>query len=298
MRAQNKPRHSADPGTTAFASFMALTFHKLLAGCQAGESSAWMAFVREYGPLARAILGVYTPLAAADCDQLWRDCLRDLADGGAARLKSMPSAAEREFLLELRVMVLTQAAIRLKSEPSLSGGAGPSTEAAVRDVLKDLPLLHQVIVFLKLAGYTDASIEQMLRITPAEARRGLERLEARYPAALGGDKNVCLWPRTWLLDLLLSAWAAATSACVTPRQMIRILDGQTNWYDKEPMERHVAGCLTCLERWAALREVVYWRRVASRLPEGDAARFLNGLPGVASLAKGNRRRPWMARLLG
>ncbi len=44
------------------------------------------------------------------------------------------------------------------------------------------------------------------------------------------------------------------------------------------MERHVAECLYCLERWTALREVANWLRETKPLPAGDVAAFLPASP--------------------
>jgi hypothetical protein len=44
--------------------------------------------------------------------------------------------------------------------------------------------------------------------------------------------------------------------------LIRILDGQASWYDKDPVEAHRASCLHCLELWTSLQEAVLWERLA------------------------------------
>ena len=59
---------------------------------------------------------------------------------------------------------------------------------------------------------------------------------------------------------------------------MRIQDGQVSWYEKEPIEKHVTSCLYCLERWTALREVVYGRRVATPLDVAVIERLALAVP--------------------
>ena len=59
---------------------------------------------------------------------------------------------------------------------------------------------------------------------------------------------------------------------------MRIHDGQVSWYDKEPVEKHVSGCLRCLEAWTGLREVGYWRHVAERLSGSEVEQLLQIIP--------------------
>ena len=65
-------------------------------------------------------------------------------------------------------------------------------------LLGGLPLLHQEIAFLALAGYSQGTIENILRMTPAVAEEGLERLHAGYAAVLERNDDRCLWPSAWL----------------------------------------------------------------------------------------------------
>jgi len=59
---------------------------------------------------------------------------------------------------------------------------------------------------------------------------------------------------------------------------VRIHDGQVSWYEKEPVEKHVSGCLRCLEAWTGLREVGYWRHAAGRLSGSEVDQLLQSLP--------------------
>jgi hypothetical protein len=154
------------------------------------------------------------------------------------------------------------------------GKLNPERLAAL---LEGLPLLHQEMIFLKLAGYTDGTIEKMLRVAPRVAEKSFARLSPDFAAALNAQKDRCLWPREWL-EILRQARTAKKDNCPELHQILRVHDGQVSWYDKEPVEKHVSGCLYCLERWTALRETGYWRRMASAVSQAQIEEWLRVLP--------------------
>ncbi len=196
-------------------------------------------------------------------------------------------------MVDLRALLLEGALKHLDPGADFAEGPGPTPDT-VKALLKGLPLAHQVVLSLKLAGYSDRTLEGVLRITPAVAQQGLERLQETYSVVLGRERDRSLWPVAWI-KLLQHAWSSKTEACAPTRQFVRILDGQTGWHDKEAVEKHVAECLYCLERWTALREVVHWLRETKPLPAGDVDAFLSGLP-VKEDAKA--KKPFLKRVFG
>ena len=50
-------------------------------------------------------------------------------------------------------------------------------------IVAELPLLHQEMLFFKLAGYTDATLELVLRVAPRVAQASFERLPPDFAAA-------------------------------------------------------------------------------------------------------------------
>ena len=252
-----------------------ITFHKTLAGCEAGNPESWRAFVGDYTPLVYRLVGEYLPPLREGRAQLWEEALLALAANDFERLRSFDHQAEREFLADLRGFLLERGATKLEPAGDITLPPRPAPDT-VDALLKGLPLIHQEILFLKLAGYSNRTLEKMLRITPAIAQRGLERLQADYSAALKKDRDACLWPAAWL-ELLAHARSAKSADCPPLRQFVRILDGQTSWYEKEPIEKHVGLCLHCLERWTALRELIYWRQGVERLPAAEVNALFSGL---------------------
>lgn len=260
-----------------------ITFHKILAGCEAGEREAWEEFLKEYTPIAYRLAAIYVPSSSEARSQLWRESLQALAAHGFERLRRFDHQAEREFLADLRNFLFEQATAKVDRAGD-SSGAPPPTPESVGVLLRGLPLLHQEILFLKLAGYSDATLEKMLRLTPTIAAQGLARLQADYTPVLNRERDQGTWAAAWL-ELLAQARASHTADCAPLRQFVRIQDGQTSWYDKDPLERHMAGCLCCLDRWTTLRELVYWRHELKPARGEEIEALLARLPVSAEARK-------------
>jgi hypothetical protein len=241
-----------------------ITFHKIISGCEDGRRDCWQLFLTQYSPTARQLSAVYLPALAGSWNGFWDSVLQSLAAEDCKQLRSFDHQGEREFLLDLRGFLLERGAQELDSSHDSGEALSPAPES-IAAMMHGLPLAHQSILFLKLAGYSDATIEKIYTITPAIAQHSLERLQPEYSSFLGQQQDVCRWPAAWL-KLLLYLRASRGESCVTPRLLVRMLDGQINWYEKEPVESHMSGCLSCLETWTALREVVYWRREAKPWP--------------------------------
>lgn len=272
----------------------------MIAGCEQGRRDDWRSFIAAYTPVAFGLLDVYfgRALPGAEREALWKEILSSLAVRHAEVLRGFEHQAEREFLSDFRIYFLQRARLRLEPPAGETVPASLAPES-VRVLLEGLPLLHQEIVFFKLTGYSDATIESLLRISPVVAKQGVERLRADCGAALQRERDEGIWPGAWL-DVLQYAWSGKTEACAPLRQFIRIHDGQTSWADKEPVEQHVARCLHCLERWTALREIEHLRNRASPSARTDDEALLSGLP----LSDGDnkpgkaRYRSFMRRMFG
>ena len=254
-----------------------LTFHKTLAGCEEGSRGAWQGFVATYTPVMFRFLDVYAPACKEECkEHLWQDSLQLLCAGNFQRLRTFDHQSEREFVVDLRAFLLD--AVANQMDPAADHGDAPSlAPQTVKGLLQGLPLIHQLVLFLKLAGYSDRTLEAILRISPTVAQSGLDRLQREYAATLKREHDGGLWPGGWM-NLLRFAWADGTDACPQLRQFVRVLDGQTGWNEKESVEKHAVECLRCLERWAALCEVTYWLRQATPLPADSVHVFLSGIP--------------------
>jgi hypothetical protein len=201
--------------------------------------------------------------------------LAALTQNNFERFRATARQSEREFLVDVRAMLYEQALAHEAAEAKAA--KAPLDLERAGKIVAGLPLLHQEVLWSKLAGYTDATIESILRTTPRVAHAALDRLDPDFTAARELASDGCLWPREWLA-LLPQARTLKKDDCPALHQMLRVHDGQVSWYDKEPLERRVAGCLHCLENWAALHEVSYWRRKAPAIPPAQIEEWLRGLP--------------------
>jgi hypothetical protein len=269
------------------------TFQRILPGCEAGDRAAWEAFLARYTPIVRALDGFYLPGRARKAQAArWADVLCSLSANHCERLQTLDHQAEREFLADLRAFYLELGAPTL--DPGADAAPVPAlTPESVEALLKDLPLAQKEIVFFKLAGYSDATLEKILILSAAAIQKPLAQVEKGYETVIRRDGNGCPWPSAWL-EILRRARAARREDCPSRRVLIRILDGQTTWYEKSPAEEHMARCLHCLESWAALREVTYLRRVTAPLSLPEIEPFLASLPMETAAASP----PLLKRIFG
>jgi len=264
------------------------TFHKIREQCEQGKAEAWRAFLGFYTPLNLHLLKMYLPDDGPEPGWVWEQTLAALAENDFQRFRATDRQSEREFLANVRALLLDQAVQAVAA--SAAAGTSQTAAAAALDLealgklLEGLPLLHQEMLFFKLAGYTDAAIEKMMRMAPKVAQAAFARLEPDYAAALTLAGDRCPWPRPWLA-LLQAARATKQEACPHVHQFLRIHDGQVSWYDKEPVEKHVSGCRHCLEAWTALREVGYWRKAAPAITAAQIEGYLSALPLQAAPKK-------------
>jgi hypothetical protein len=253
-----------------------MTFHKILAGCEEGKREAWRAFLTDYTPIVLRLFEVYSPWASEQRGSSWAEALRALAADHGAPLRGFSHRSEREFLVDLRAFLLDWMVEKLDPSCEAAEPPAPTTEALTA-IVEGLPLAHQEIVFLALAGYSQGTLEKILRISPAVAGEGLSRLRTHYAPVLERTEDRCLWPSAWIA-LGHAARAGQQKDCAPLRQLIRILDGQASWYDKSPAEHHRSSCLHCLELWTSLLEVVAWERQRKPWPAAEVEPLLAVVP--------------------
>jgi len=269
-----------------------MVFHNTLPGCEEGNPEAWKAFLADYTPIAFELFGVYSPWETDGRLDCWRDALRTLCADDCKILKEFSHQSEREFLVGLRAYLLDLTAGKLDPSQDAADPPAPTIES-LGSLCTGLPLLHQEIAFLALAGYSQGTIKNILRITPAVAEEGLTRLRANYAPVVERSQDRCLWPSAWTKVCRL-ARADEQKDCTPLRQLIRILDGQASWYDKSPAETHRSKCLHCLEHWTALLEIGAWDRGREPWP----AEKVEPLLAVVPMKQVKRKPSFFARMLG
>ena len=260
------------------------TFHKIREQSEQGNAEAWRALLDFYGPVFFRLLEIHGVIRRQEASPIVKKTLAELTANGFERLRATSRQSEREFLGDLRAGLLETALEATATENSQVPASGSFEPEKIAQLLDGVPLLHKEMLFFKLAGYTENTLERLMRISPRVAEKAFERLAAEYQAARSTEQDRCPWPAAWLA-FLKHARGLKTQNCIPAHEIMRIHDGQVSWYEKEPVEKHVSGCLHCLEAWAGLREVGYWRRAADPLSSSEIERLLEVIPAEKPAAK-------------
>ena len=253
------------------------TFHKIREQSEQGSVEAWRALLDFYGPLFFRLLEIHGAIPIREASPIVRKMLAELTANGFERLRASSRQSEREFLGDLRALLLGVALDSVTSQKSEVQRTGAFETEKVARLLDGLPLLHKEMLFFRLAGYGENSLERVMRLSPRVAEKAFERLVEEYQAVRQNEQDRCPWPAAWLA-FLKQARALKTEECTPAHELVRIHDGQVSWYDKEPVEKHVSGCLHCLEAWTGLREVGYWRRATDPLSASGIAQLIEMIP--------------------
>jgi len=260
------------------------TFHKIRTQSEQGKAEAWHALLEFYAPAFVRLLEINGAMPAREAFPIVKKMLTELTANGFERLRATSRESEREFLGDLKALLFGAAFEAVASQNSDQPPSSAFEAEKIAKLLDGLPLLHKEMLFFRLAGYTENTIERVLRISPRVAEKAFERLVEEYQAARQTEQDRCPWPAAWL-GFLKQARAIKTEQCIPGHQMMRIHDGQVSWYEKEPVEKHISDCLHCLEAWTGLREVGYWRRVADPLAASEIEQLLEAVPVEKAPAK-------------
>jgi hypothetical protein len=253
------------------------TFHKVREQSEQGKADAWRALLDFYGPVFFRLLEVHAAIPSQEALPLVKKMLAELTVNNFERLRATPHQSEREFLGDLRGLLLEMALDSGALKNSQPDAEGAFTPENIGKLLQDLPLLHKEMLFFRLAGYTENTIEGLMRVSPRMAEKAFERLAGEYAPASQTERDRCPWPAAWL-GLLKQARGSKTEKCTPGQEIVRIHDGQVSWYEKEPVEKHVSTCLCCLDAWTGIREAGYWRMAAEPLSASQISELLEVVP--------------------
>jgi hypothetical protein len=253
------------------------TFHKIRTQIEQVDPQAWRALLEFYAPAFFRLLEIHGAIRARDASPIVKKMLTELTAKGFERLRASSRQSEREFLGELRALLLGVALDSVASQHSDKTASGAFEPEKIAKLLDELPLLHNEMLFFRLAGYTENTLERILRMSPRVAEKAFEQLADEYEAARQTKQDRCPWPAAWLV-FLKKARGLKTEHCIPAHEIVRIHDGQVSWYEKEPVEKHVSGCLYSLDAWTGLREVGYWRRAAEPLSSSEIDQLLEVIP--------------------
>jgi hypothetical protein len=253
------------------------TFHKIREQSEQGRADAWRALLDFYGPIFLRLLEVHAAIPSREALPLVKKMLAEFTANGFERLRATPRQSEREFLGDIRGKLLEAALDAMAAKNSPPNAESAFTPEKISKLLEDLPLLHKEMLFFRLTGYTENTIERLMRMSPRMAEKAFGRLSGEYAAARQTEHDRSPWPAAWLA-FLKQARDSKSENCTPGHEIVRIHDGQVSWYEKEPVEKHVSACLHCLDAWTAIREVGYWRMAAEPLSASQLGELLEVIP--------------------
>ncbi|MGH9524128.1 MAG: hypothetical protein ACRD3E_16520, partial [Terriglobales bacterium] len=157
------------------------TIFSMAEDCLRGERLGWEEFLRDYAPFARAILSHYFPALAPEVDEHVVTVFQRAHAGNNRFFDGLKIVNEREFACAFRdsVFAYGREAARLPApQVSLDN---------VREMMKDLPMVEQQMLWLFMRGFQLEQISPILMHADNTAHKieqiARERLSALLPDA-------------------------------------------------------------------------------------------------------------------
>jgi RNA polymerase sigma factor (sigma-70 family) len=185
----------------------------VMAGCLSGNETAWSAFFTEYAPIAMNILSHRLgDLSLDEKEDIIQNTFSKLLKGG---LKNFRGSTRYEFLAYFRRIVLNEALTYLKSgrewkdtasldqerdrdqpespqlevhdgNPEAYAGAKKHEQLQIiTTVLEGSPVETKQVVLMKMEGYKDREIADILGISPGTVASKYSRIKEKVKKLLG-----------------------------------------------------------------------------------------------------------------
>jgi len=185
----------------------------IMAGCLSGNETAWSAFFTEYAPIAMNILSHRLgDLSLDEKEDIIQNTFSKLLKGG---LKNFRGSTRYEFLAYFRRIVLNEALTYLKSgrewkdtasldqerdrdqpespqlevhdgNPEAYAGAKKHEQLQIiTTVLEGSPVETKQVVLMKMEGYKDREIADILGISPGTVASKYSRIKEKVKKLLG-----------------------------------------------------------------------------------------------------------------
>ena len=260
------------------------TIFAMAEDCGRGERLGWYEFVRDYSTFTRDLLLRYFPVLAPDMEEHVAGVYRRAQANENAWFQRIRFTNEREFAFAYREFIFAygREAARL-----------PVPEISIeqmREIMKDLPVVEQQMLWMVIRGYDAAYIGRMMMNAEATARavkdKADQRVRALIPAA--SPDALVLSARA----LMEAAEQTRTDDCLPLKTFNNLINGQLSWRERDLAEQHVARCFYCLDRFTTFQEVIRLRKDVQPAPEAAVEAIMAKL-GFAAKSKG-----LLAKLLG
>lgn len=254
---------------------MIYTCYEMVRDCRENRPEGWRYFAANYVPVMRKLLAHYGTGEEAELARV----LVAVRRPDSSMFDSLDPAPERWFVAELRQKVLSELPVpRPEIELDLE---------TVAAAFEPLTVVEKQAAWIEGMGYSPEQTGAMLRMAPAT----VAKIRERAADLLRGKSDA--WRRSALAEngraLGRSAVQARGAECLPTKAFLDVLDGRASWQAREDMERHVSGCMHCVDHFCRMAEVIELLRGAPALSEAEAAPFAKLLGVEAVRKKGWRR---------
>jgi hypothetical protein len=264
---------------------MIYTCYEMIRDCRTNRPEGWRYFVSNYVPVIRKLVAHYCAFpagaseAGASDSAMVERVLAGVRDPQSSLFQSLEPAPERWFVAALRQKTLAEIVFPPPDHEL-------ELEAAAA-AFAPLTLVEKQATWTEGMGYTAEQGGAMLRMAPAT----VAKIRDRAAELLRGQVDT--WRRSILREngpqLGLAASRARHEDCLSAKVFLDVLDGRASWRNREDMERHVTGCLHCVDHFCRMAEVIELLRGVQSLSDEEAAPYLKLMGVEAEKKKGWRR---------
>src|ERR1700740_1280391 len=106
------------------------------------------------------LVEVHAAIPSREAPPIVKKMLAELTANGFERLRATSLQSEREFLGDLRAVLLGAALDSGAPADSAHSARGAFEPEKIAMLLDGLPLLHKEMLFFRLAGYTENTLER------------------------------------------------------------------------------------------------------------------------------------------
>ncbi len=253
---------------------MIYTCYDMVRDCRADRPEGWRYFITNYIPAIRKLVAHY----GGEDQALIERVVRAVRKPESSMFASLEPAPERWFLAELRQKVLGEL-----PEPAPEIELDLETAA---EAFAPLTVVEKQAAWIEGMGYSPEETGAMLRMAPAT----VAKIRDRAAELLRGQLDS--WRRSLLREngrrLGKLAAAARGPECPSAKAFLDILDGRTTWSGREQVERHVTGCLHCIDHFCRMAEVIELLRQVKPLAAEESQRWRT----VLGIEMEKKKRGW------
>jgi hypothetical protein len=250
------------------------TIFSTVEDCSRGVYQGWYELVRDYTPVGRMLLAHYFPTLQPDLNVAVTNIFATARANDNAWFGSLRFANEREFAMAFGDLVFACG----RSEARL-----PAPKIAADQIfalLEGLTLIERELFWVFLMGWNVQQGSAILMNASATA-------EETHKVA--DEKLAQLGPKAERSSIALVAIEAAQSRrgsdCLPWKTFNNLINGQISWDEREAAERHLTGCVHCLNAFTAFQEMIWLQKHAVPLGEKEAEALAAAL-GMHRASKG------------